>query len=254
MTKRTISALAPLLCVGALILAPACKKTETQNPDQANTDGTGGGDTSDEPDEPDLPAVPPQDPDPAELADLYNRFLIGDYEAVANDAAELRATLSADTQIRANALAASIQALAASKIIPENAKDPSEEAIAAGDRLGDAEVLQLAHTAHAAYLIGVLEAEAAQTELEAVVGSQGAYGMLARLYLARAHYNQAFGTGEDDTRVVNPGKLDEAAAQFQAVIDNGSDPLKAHAHVGLAATADYKNDKAAACAAAEQAT
>jgi hypothetical protein len=126
--------------------------------------------------------------------------------------------------------------------------------VASGDRLEDPEVQQLAHIAHAAYLIGVQDPAGAQAELEGVVGNEGAYGMFGRLVLAEAHLNQAFGVGDKDMQVVAPEKLEDAKAQYQAVADNGdSDLLKAHAHEGLAAVADYLGNKDEACSHAQEA-
>ncbi|NVB38365.1 hypothetical protein G6O69_11035 [Pseudenhygromyxa sp. WMMC2535] len=244
MTRRLI----PLCCLLTLALAPACKKDgETQNPDEAAAEPQADENLDAAAEQEAAPALPAQDPDPAELADLYARLLIGDYEAVASDAAELRATMTADTQIRANGLLAGIEAMAAAKVIPENGKYPSEEAIIAGERLGDPEVLQLGHAAHAAYLIGVLEATAAQAEVEAVVGNEGAYAELAHLVLAQAHFNQAFGTGEEDTKIVNPGELDAAAAEYEAVAASSDPAIQAQAHEGLAVVYNNKSDKAKTC-------
>lgn len=253
MTKRRLSSLTLCLMLGATVTTVGCKKKpdETVNPDEATDDGTDDGTVDgaegDSGEEDPGPTLPEQDPDPAEIADLYQRLLQGDYHAVAEEAAALRTTLTADTQVRADALAASIQAIASSRDIPENAQEPGEHAVEAGERLGDSEVLQFAHAAHAAYLTGVQEAAAAQEELEKVVDHDGAYAMFARLALAESHLNQAFGTGEDDTKVVAPERLDDAAAEYEKVVASGVPLLEARALEGLAAVADYKRDKAAAC-------
>ncbi|MFO7565342.1 MAG: hypothetical protein R6X02_22050 [Enhygromyxa sp.] len=240
-----------LLALTALALVPGCKKgQETQNPDQITTNSDGGT----EPDE-DVQAnkLPPQDPDPAELGRLYDRYLAGDYEAVVAGAEELRAGLTADTQVRAHALAAAIEALAASENLPEDGQALAEQAVADGDRLGDPEVQQLAHVAHGVYLVRVHEAAAGQTELERALDLAGPYTALAHLMLGEAHLNQAFGVGESEDKIENPARLDDARAAYQAALDNGSDILKAHAHEGLAAIAKYKNDKQAICEHAQQA-
>src|SRR5690606_31641633 len=160
MTMRTplFGRPAMMLALTALVLAPGCKKDqETTNPDQITTNS----DTGDEPE--DEPAgLPPQDPDPAELAQLYERYLAGDYEAVVAGAEDLRGGLTSDTQVRANALASSIQALAAVENLPEDAKPLAEQAVADADRLADVEVQQLAHIAHGIYLVRVHEAAAGQ--------------------------------------------------------------------------------------------
>lgn len=253
-TKLCSTTSLSLIAAFALALAPAgCKKDkdgDSTNPDEVTANDDGASDGAGEGDGADAqPGLPEQDPDPAELATLYERLLKGEYEAVAADAAELRATLTGDTKVRANAIAASLQAMAAAKIIPENGEEPAQEAVNAGNRLGDEEILQLAHAAHAVYLIGVHEAPQAQEELEEVLRHESPYVLLARLHLAEAHLNQAFGVGEDDTKVVAPERLDDAAKEYQAVIDSGGEALLvARAHEGLAAVADYKRDKETACA------
>lgn len=246
MTMRTPTV---MLALSVLVLAPGCKKTEeTQNPDQITTNTDGDTETEDEP-----AKLPPQDPDPAELAPLYDRYLAGDYEAVVAGAEDLRGGLTSDTQIRAHALASAIQSLAASENLPEDGKALAEQAVADGDRLGDPEVQQLAHIAHGVYLVRVHEGPAGQAELEKAIGLAGPYAALAQLMLGEAHLNQAFGTGENEDRIENPAKLDEARAAYQAALESGPDILKAHAHEGLAAIAKYKNEKQAICDHAQQA-
>src|SRR5690606_11709361 len=237
-----------MLALTALVLAPGCKKDqETTNPDQITTNS----DTGDEPE--DEPAgLPPQDPDPAELAQLYERYLAGDYEAVVAGAEDLRGGLTSDTQVRANALASSIQALAAVENLPEDAKPLAEQAVADADRLADVEVQQLAHIAHGIYLVRVHEAAAGQTEIEQAIALSGPYGALSQLMLGEAHLNQAFGV-ENEDKIETPAKLDDAKAAYQAALDGGSDILKAHAHEGLAAIAKYQNDKQAIFDHAQQA-
>lgn len=238
-----------LLALATLALTPACKKTPTETPDSVTpTDG----DTT-EPTEPEPEALPAQDPDPAEIAALYDRYLKGDYEAVASEAAALAGTLTADTQIRAHALAASIGALAAAEAVPEDAKAAAEQAIVDGDRLADKDVQQLAHIAHATYLTRVHEAAAAQAELEAALALGGPYDALNRLMLAEAHLNQAFGVGEEDTVIKNPAKLDDAKAQYEAALAGDTPILQGQAHEGLAGIAKYKNEKDAICKHAQEA-
>lgn len=237
-----------MLALTVLVLAPGCKKTEeTTNPDHQITANP---DPADEP-EPDAGKLPAQDPDPAELAQLYERYLAGDYEAVIAGAETLRAGWSADTQVRANALASAIQSLAASEELPENGKALGEKALADGARLEDPEVLQLAHIAHGTYLVRVHEAVAGQAELEKALSLAGPYAALAHLMLGEAHLNQAFGPDED--KIENPARLDDARKSYQAALDGGSDILKAHAHEGLAVIAKYKGEKAAICEHAQQA-
>jgi hypothetical protein len=248
MIMRTPTVLSALTVL-ALVFAPGCNKDkETANPDEVTTNT----DSVEEPEEKDPAALPAQDPDPAELAALYDRYLAGDYEAVASEAESLRAGLTADTQVRAHALASAIRALAAIENVPEDGKAAAEQAVANGDRLADPEVQQLAHIAHGAYLVRVHEAADGQAELEAAIGLAGPYGPLAQLMLGEAHLNQAFGVEEED-KIENPAKLDDAGTAYQAALDGGSDILKAHAHEGLAAIAKYKNEKAAICEHAQQA-
>jgi hypothetical protein len=240
-----------LLTLAALALAPACKKEEpTQNPDEVAAEGGDAGDAGTEEAE---AALPPQEPDPPEIAALYERYLQGDYEAVASEAEALRAGLTADTQIRAHALASSIAALAAAESVPENGQEPSEKAVAAGDRLGDPEVQQLGHIAHAIYLVRVQEAAAGQAELEAALELGGPYDALNRLMLAEAHLNQAFGVGEEDTQIKHPERLDDARAQYEAALEGAPPILQGQAHEGLAAVAKYKGEKDKICEHAQEA-
>lgn len=236
-----------MITLAALTFAPACKKTPTEDPETV-TPGDGDVEDTGEVEE---PALPEQDPDPAEIAALYDRYLLGDYEAVIAEAQALAESLTGDTQLRAHALASSIAALAAAEAVPEDAKAPSEQALADGERLGDPEVLQLAHIAHATYLVRVHEAEAGQAELEAALG--GPYDGLNRLMLGEAHLNQAFGVGEEDTQIKNPAKLDDAWAQYEAALDGATPILQAHAHEGLAGVAKYKNQKDDVCTHAQEA-
>lgn len=242
-----------LLTIAALALAPACKKEpDTTNPDDVAGDGgDAGAETGTE--EVEAPPLPEQDPDPAELAALYDRYLQGDYEAVAAEAEALRGGLTADTQVRANALASSIAALAEAEGVPESAKESSEQAVANGERLGDAQVSQLALIAHATYLVRVHEAAAGQAELEAALELGGPYSSLNHVMLAEAHLNQAFGEGEEDTQIKHPERLDDARAQYEAAIDGSSPILEGHAHEGLAAIAKYKREKDAVCEHAQKA-
>jgi hypothetical protein len=237
-----------MLALTALAFAPSCKKEEdTKTPDDVTTNTT---DTEPEPE--DEGKLPPQDPDPAEIATLYDRYLKGDYEAVATEAETLRVDLTADTQVRAYSLASSIRALAAGQNVAEDGRAPSEEAVANADKLQDPEAQQLAHIAHGAYLIGVQDAAAAQAELEAAIALSGPYGALGQLKLAEAHLNQAFSTEEED-KIENPAKLDDARTAYQAALDSGPDIIKAHAQQGLAAVAKYKGEKDAICTHAQEA-
>lgn len=248
MIMRTTTVLSALTVL-TLAFTPGCKKTnETATPD----DVTNHDDAVAEPEQ-DPQALPAQDPDPAEIATLYARYLQGDYEAVASEADSLRAGLTADTQVRAHALASAIQALAAIENVPENGQAAAEEAVANGDRLGDAEVQQLALIAHGAYLVRVHEAANGQAELEQALALAGPYAALAQLMLGEAHLNQAFGIGDEEDKIQNPARLDDARAAYQAALDGGSDILKAHAHEGLAAIAKYKNEKEAICTHAQEA-
>lgn len=248
MIMRTTTVLSALTVL-TLAFTPGCKKTnETATPD----DVTNHDDAVAEPEQ-DPQALPAQDPDPAEIATLYARYLQGDYEAVASEADSLRVGLTADTQVRAHALASAIQALAAIESVPENGQAAAEEAVANGDRLGDAEVQQLALIAHGAYLVRVHEAANGQAELEQALALAGPYAALAQLMLGEAHLNQAFGIGDEEDKIQNPARLDDARAAYQAALDGGSDILKAHAHEGLAAIAKYKNEKEAICTHAQEA-
>jgi hypothetical protein len=248
MTMRTLPV---MLALSTLVLTPGCKKDkETQNPDQITTNTGGGNEPEVEPEPTKLPA---QDPDPAELAQLYDRYLAGDYDAVVAGAEDLRAKLTSDTQVRAHALASAIQSLAASENLPEDGKSLSEQAVSDGARLEDPEVQQLAHIAHGVFLVRVHEGPSGQAELEKALGLAGPYAALAHLMLGEAHLNQAFGSGDTEDRIENPARLDDARTAYQAALDNGSDILKAHAHEGLAAVAKYKNEKQALCDHAQQA-
>lgn len=240
MTKR-ISALM-LALTGLAFAAPGCKDDKpTTTPDEVTT-------TKPEPEpEPEVKALPAQDPDPAELAALYDRYLEGDYEAVVGEAGSLRDGLTADTQIRARALASAIMALAAIEGLPEDGKTAAEEAVADGDRLADPEVQQLALIAHGAYLVRVHELVNGQAQLDKAAALAGPYLALAHLMLGEAHLNQAFGEGDEDMKVKDPAQLDEARTAYQAALDGGSDLLKAHAHEGLAAIAKQKGEKQAVC-------
>lgn len=241
MNKRLLSS---LLALGLLAL-PACKKTETTPPEDVTTP-----DPEPEPD-PGPPPIPAQDPDPPELAALYERMLAGDYEAVATEAGTLRGTLTADTKIRANAMAGAIQALAAAESIPENAKEPAEKAVADGDRLGDAEVQQLALIAHSAYLIGVQDNVQAQAQAEKAIGLAGPRSGLANIHLAEAHLGQAFGAdAEGNETVVAPEKFDAAYAAYEAAAADASPLIQARAHEGMAEVdrrRATKESKAAGC-------
>jgi hypothetical protein len=236
-----------LLTLAALVFTPACKKEPTQNPDDVSD--SGGTEPEPEPEGP--PPLPAQDPDPAEIAALYARYLQGDYEAVATEATALAAAQTTDTQIRARALASSIAALASSETVAENGKAPSEAAIADGDRLADAEVLQLAHIAHGTYLVRSGDAAGGQTELEAA--GDGPYKALGHLMLAEAHLNQAFGQGEEEDTVKDPTRLDSAKAQYEAALTATEPILQGQAHEGLAAIAKLKGEKDAICTHAQEA-
>lgn len=224
----TTRLLASLLALGLLTLG-ACKKTEdTTDPDVTKPE------PEPEPD-PGPPPIPPQDPDPPEVKALYERYLAGDFEAVATEAGTLRGTLSADTQIRANALVGAIQALAAGESIPENAKEPAEKAVADGDRLGDAEVQQFALIAHAGYLLGVQDNATAQAQAEKAVALAGPRVGHANLLLAGAIYNQAFGTDEEGNEtVVAPEKFDAAYAAYEAALADPTPLIQARAHEAMA--------------------
>jgi hypothetical protein len=243
---KTISTV--MLALTALAFAPSCKKEETTKPDDVTSNDTG---TEPEPEE-DEGKLPPQDPDPPELAALYDRFLKGDYEAVATEAETLRVDLTADTQIRAYALASSIRALAAMQNVAEDGRSPSEEAVANADKVADPEAQQLAHIAHGAYLVRVQDAATGQAEIEAAVSLPGPYAAFGQLMLAEAHLNQAFSAEDDDT-IQNPAKLDDANTAYQAALAAGSDIIKAHAYEGLAAIAKYKGEKEEICMHAQEA-
>jgi hypothetical protein len=234
-----------LLTLAALAFTPACKKEPTQNPDDVTQ-------PEPEPEPEGPPPLPAQDPDPAEIATLYARYLQGDYEAVTAEATALAAAQTADTQLRARALASSIAALAASETVAENGKAGSEQAVADGDRLADAQVQQLAHIAHGTYLVRTGDAAGGQTELEAAA-VDGPYKALAHLMLAEAHLNQAFGQGEEEDTVKDPTRLDSAKAQYEAALTATEPILQGQAHEGLAAIAKLKGEKEAICTHAQEA-
>jgi hypothetical protein len=238
-TRLTIT----LLTLAALAVTPACKKEPTQNPD----DVADSGGTEPEPEPEGPPPIPAQDPDPAEIATLYARYLQGDYEAVATEANTLAAAQTADTQIRAKALASSIAALASAESVPENGKAGSEQAVADGDRLADAAVQQLAHVAHGTVLVRTGDTAGGQTELESAVALAGPYAGLAHLMLAEAYLNGAFGEGEEEDKVVKPEQLDKAKAEYEAALTAAEPILQGQAHEGLAAVAKHKGDKEAIC-------
>jgi hypothetical protein len=238
-----------LLTLAALAFTPACKKEPTQNPG----DVTDTGDTEPEPEPEGPPPLPAQDPDPAEIATLYARYLQGDYEAVAAEANALAASMTADTQIRARALASSIGALASAETVPENGKAAAEQAIVDGDRLADVEVQQLGHIAHGTALVRVGDAPGGQTELEAAIALTGPYVALGHLMLAEAHLNQAFGQGEEEDQIKSPERLDSAKAEYEAALTATEPIMQGHAHEGLAAIAKYKGEKDAICTHAQEA-
>lgn len=246
MNKRLLSS---LLVLG--LLAPACEKANTTTPDDAVK-----ADPEPEP-EPGPPPIPAQDPDPPEIAALYERLMAGDYEAVATEAGTMRATMTGDTQIRANALLGAIQALAAAESIPENAKEPAEKAVADGDRLADAEVQQLALIAHAAYLLGIQDNAQAQTQAEKAAALAGPRAGHAQILVATAHFNQAFGADADGNEaVVAPEKFDVAYAAYEAAAADASPLIQARAHEGMAEVdrrRATKESKAAGCTHAKQA-
>ncbi|PRP96048.1 hypothetical protein [Enhygromyxa salina] len=250
MNTRLPTTLISLLTLAALAVAPACKKEPTVQPDDVET---GDADADPEPEPPEVEPLPPQDPDPAAISSLYQRYLQGEYEAVAASAAELRDTMTSDTQVRANAMAGSLLALAAVEAVPEDAKVAAQQAVQDGERLGDVEVQQLAAIAHATYLVRVHEAATGQTELEAALALGGPYKSLNHLMLAEAHLNQAFGEGEEDTQIKHPERLDQAQAEYEAALDGTAPLLDGAAHEGLAAVAKYKRDKDAVCVHAQQA-
>jgi hypothetical protein len=241
MTKRLLCS---LLALGLLAL-PACKKEETETPEDVTKP-----EPEPEPD-PGPPPIPPQDPDPPEISALYERLLAGDYEAVATEAGTLRGTLTADTKIRANALAGAIQALAAAESIPENAKEPAEKAVADGDRLADPEVQQIALIAHAAYLIGVQDNVQAQAQAEKAAALAGPRVGHAQLMVATAHLNQAFGAdAEGNETVVAPEKFDAAYTAYEAAAADAAPLIQARAHEGMAEVdrrRATKESKAAGC-------
>jgi hypothetical protein len=238
-----------LLTLAALAFTPACKKEPTQNP----TDVTDTGDTEPEPEPEGPPPLPAQDPDPAEIATLYARYLQGDYEAVATEANALAASLTADTQLRAKSLAASIAALASAESVPENGKAASEQAIVDSDRLADVEVQQLAHIAHGTVLVRSGDAPGGQTELEAAAALAGPYVALTHLMLAEAHLNQAYGQGEEVDTIKAPERLDSARTEYEAALTATEPILQGQAHEGLAAIAKLKGEKEAVCTHAQEA-
>ncbi|PRQ04077.1 hypothetical protein ENSA5_11250 [Enhygromyxa salina] len=251
-TRSSHSTCLGLLALGALVLTPACKKEqETTNPDEVETAAEGGDETPEE--TPEVDALPEQEPDPEEIAALYQRYLQGDYEAVRQEADALREGLTADTQIRARALASSLAALAAAESVPEDGKATSEQAVADGERLDDAEVRQLALIAHATYLVRVHEAAAGQAELESALELGGPYASLNQLMLAEAHLNQAFGVGEEDSQLKHPERLDDAKLAYEAAIDGSTPILAGHAHEGLAAIAKYQRETELICEHAQKA-
>jgi hypothetical protein len=238
-----------LLTLAAFAFAPACKKEPTNPPD----DVTDTGEPEPEPEPEGPPPLPAQDPDPAEIAALYARYLQGDYEAVATEATTLATGLTAETQVRAHALALSIAALASAESVPENGKAGSEQAIVDGDRLADVEVQQLAHLAHGTVLVRTGDTAGGQAELEAALALAGPYGALTHLMLAEAHLNAAFGEGEDEDKIVKPEHLDTAKTEYEAALTATEPILQGQAHEGLAAIAKHKADKEAICIHAQEA-
>ncbi len=249
---RLLSSLLALGLLPGLLVLPACKKTD----DTTNPDDVAKPDPEPEPD-PGPPPIPAQDADPPALQALYERLLAGDYEAVATEAGTLRATLTADTQIRAKAIAGAIHALAAAESIPENAKEPAEKAVADGDRLGDPEVQQIALIAHAAYLLGVQDNVQAQAQADKAAALAGPRVGHAKILVATADLAQAFGPDEEGAdKLIAPEKLDSAYIAYEAAAADPSLLVQARAHEGMAEIDRQratKESKAAGCTHAKQA-
>lgn len=252
MKTSTTIALSLLLSLTPLALEGCKKDGDSTTPDDAaSTTGDAPDDGGDE-----GPEVVPQDPDPPELAQALQSFVLGDMAAVTGATEPLMGTLTEPSQARANGIASALFALATAEDLAENAQEPAENALAKANEVHDPEVLQLAHIALGAHHVGVGDGAAAQTEFEAALAESGPNTALANLYLAQAHVAQAF---DESDKLVNPGKLDEAAAAYQAAIDGSEDAgIKGRGLSGLAAVAKFRGKLADVCthaaAAAEQLT
>ncbi len=204
------------------------------------------------PEAPARPTLPPQDPDPDALHVAKLDFERGDFPAVAAALGPLVTSLTGDTQIRAHGIAMALLSLSAGAEIAEMGKENSEIALTDAARLGDPEVQQYARLAHGAYLVGVMEATEAESDLTVAVNLEGTAQNLARLYLARALLGQAF---DEENKLVNPGMLGKAKAQYETVLEHAAtEAMQGRAETGLAALAKHRKDRAARCSSAASAT
>lgn len=237
-----------LACLTVLFAFVSCKKEDASVvPDDAAESNTDGDTEAAEP-------VVAQDPDPAELAELREQYLRGEYGAVEQQAAPLARDWNAPSQERASSLASSWHALAAAESMPDAAKPAIDAALNKATHLKDSEAEQLALIARGVYLMRVAEAAKAQADLDRAVelAALPQHTELASLFRAEAMLNQAYGP---DDRLTDASKLAEARAAYDRLAGAATQPmLKARALEGLAAIAKETGDKAELCRLAGEAS
>ena len=244
------------LCLTAIALLGACKKTETTPPDGGGKTGDTGqtGDTGEKPAE-----TVPQEPDPPAIAEARAQYLLGNYEKVKESLGPLTTDLKTRQQFRASGLSAGWLALGVADPVAEDAKEPAEYAIAMGEKTSDKEVQIVAKMAMGAYQMGTEDYPGAAANYEEAYKLQtdGPNAALALVLYGTAKISLAFG-GEEKDQITKPEELDLALSTFTkaqrlASGQPGNEMVAALAYEGMASAANYKRNPAEACKALAEA-
>lgn len=238
-----------LLCLTAIALLGACKEKPTTPPDDGGKTTDTGGTATDKP----VETTVKQEPDPPAIAEMRAQYLLGNYPKVKETLTPLLADLKQREQLRASGLAAGWLALAVVDPVAEDAKEPSEHAVAMAEKTADKEVQVVAKLALGAYQLGTEDYQNAATNFEEAykLQSDGPNAALALVMYGTAKIDLAFG-GEEKDQITNPQALDEAASTFvkaQRLAANqpGNEMITALSYEGLASAANYKKNFPEAC-------
>lgn len=233
-----------LFALTSLALPPACEKKgkdkdETEVPDDGAKHV-------------EIDTSVPQEPDPPQIAAAAQSYLQGQYDEVVQTLEPLYADLKSRNQYRASGLAGAWLALAHSKQVFENGKEPAEWAASMAEGTKDPDVQAAAKLAEGAVKIGAEDFASAEASLEgATQGKDRIVTALAHILRAEAAIGAAFGGGDSET-VQDPAKFGTAKQHYDQAAQAakgqaGEKLLLGRVEEGYAALADYQNKREEVC-------
>lgn len=247
------------LAISLLCLQGGCKKKNqgaTQAPDDsAQSEQSTPASTETEPaKQEEKKAAVRQIPDPALLKEAAALYWKGKYEELVSQLESALPGWDAPNEQRASGLAHAWIALAHAEQLPENAQTHVESAKEVATQLEDQDVQTLADLASALSLVGMSQAEQAETLLSGLPTPQDTdLERLSHVALAKVLINLAF---DERERLAHPEKLVQAEQHYRRVRPYKGpqgNAVMGHVHEGLAAIAKFRGQSKKMCDEAKKA-